>query len=90
MTATIVEAETNLTVFESEDFEVACEAISGCDNSAVWKVRVKCCNGLWLLCQSCVDELIEQISDNGHISCACGKCNAKQPLAEFVDRMDRL
>lgn len=92
MTATLIESDTDVDtiVFDSVDLDKPCEAETPCDNRAEWRVRVKCCNNLWLLCQPCVDTLIEQVVKHKKTQIRCAKCKNLRLMGDFVSSINRL
>lgn len=72
MTATVTEIE----ILEALDFDAEVECDSpNCPNNAEWKVTMKCCGHVFVVCGACLvrEEYMFKIMFNP----ACNVCNAK-------------
>lgn len=90
MTATLTDEKFDTVVQDVVDLDIKCEATVPCDRRAEWKVRVTCCKNLWLLCQECVDEVIEHVVKFPDHYVTCGKCRAFLTIKKFVGTIYRL
>lgn len=90
MTATLIDYGVDTIVEEVVDLDLPCEAETPCDRRAEWKVRVKCCNNLWLLCQECVDEVIQQFTKYKGTRVKCAKCHSLVLMGNFVGSVHRI
>lgn len=84
MTATILENDTDLTLFESLDHETACDNImrgKDCDNPAKYHCRLACCGRLFLLCEDCMLEAKEYLRDaeKRGVYLTCEHCATREP-----------
>lgn len=91
MTVTSLDSD----VLELLDFEFTppCEAPEGCDGAAEWRVRVGCCGHLYLLCQECVDEILEwqqRAAKASGLNVQCARCNNIVPIRAFTHSMERI
>lgn len=90
VTATMIDQEVDTIVLDDVDLDLPCEAETPCDNRAEWKVRVKCCNNMWLLCQQCVDAVIQDFVKHKSLTVRCAKCKKMQLMGNFVGSIERI
>lgn len=90
MTATLIDEEVDTIVLDDVDLDLPCEAETPCDRRAEWKVRVRCCNNLWLLCQECVDAVITDFVKYKSRTVRCAKCHKMQLMGNFVGSVHRI
>lgn len=89
MTATIFDHEVDEITFEAFDTALPCEA-EDCDREAKWKLRTKCCSRIWLLCQECVDIVIEETAKNPKARIKCFKCLNWTTGGEIIGHIERI
>lgn len=94
MTTTM--GETDLTVLETNDFDIACEVNrhrdNPCDRSAEWVIYLSCCGRPMLLCdphfQSLLESLGKYIFIDDKSYGGCGRDDIEQPIAH-AERLDK-
>lgn len=96
MSATVIENDLDTDLLSVLDFEFAppCEVPKGCDNTAEWKVTVSCCGQMYLMCQVCVDHLLEWHRDVSRlavpVNTKCVVCKTIVPATDFIFSMERI
>jgi hypothetical protein len=89
MTATILDHEVDEITIESFDTALPCEN-TDCDREAKWKLRTTCCKRIWLLCQECLDSVIEDLSGNPAGRIMCYKCHGWTTNGKIIGFVERI
>lgn len=78
MTATTIEGDVDTDLFTVLDFEPseACEIYEDCDNEPVYTMTAKCCGVVYLACEQCVFDFVEDYKNKWYRAPQCRACDA--------------
>ena len=85
---TILEIE----AIESLDFEanLACESMLECDRPIAWRLVLSCCAKVFLLCDPCKVEILQEIAANPDQTMECRFCRNHTPYGKLVMSVEAL
>lgn len=94
--STMIDNDLGTDILSMLDFEHAppCEVPRGCDGTAEWKVTVGCCGQLYLMCQECVDHLLDWYRSVGRLgiktNIKCVACKNTVSAHTFILSIERI